>query len=381
MNFSFDESTTMLGDSIDRFLSAKYTLQKRAAITGDAVNRRQLWQEMAELGWIGAAIPEAAGGYASSPMDTYMVAERFGRHLVVEPFVANAVVCGHLLSTAAPEEAREGLLAGLIKGAVQWAPAIGGDNLLHRPEISTFTAQCDGDGYVIRGRKSVVLNADIADRLIVAARTSGADGDRQGITLFIVDMADGKVTRRAYRLIDAQGAAEVVLDGVRVGRDAVLGEPDNGVPLADRAFDHGIAAVCAEAVGSMTHLVHATADYTKTREQYGQPLAKFQVLQHRLADMYIQTETARSMAYLGALALDGDAGDRAGTLSAAKIQVAKSAAFVGYQAVQLHGGMGVSEELDIGHHFVRLSVIGRQFGDKNYHLTRFSRLDDCREAG
>jgi alkylation response protein AidB-like acyl-CoA dehydrogenase len=218
----------------------------------------------------------------------------------------------------------------------------------------------------------VVIGGDSADTFIVAARTSGALGDRDGITLFLVD-AD-QVARRSFRMIDAHGAAEVVIDALSVGEDAVLSEIGGGVALVELALDHGIAAACGEAIGSMGHLVPATAEYTRTREQYGAPLAKFQVLQHRMADMYIQTETARSMAYVASMSLGDTPVERARIVSAAKVQIGKSGKFCGQSAVQMHGGMGVTDELSVSHYFKRLTMIDLMFGNQQHHLTRYSNL-------
>jgi alkylation response protein AidB-like acyl-CoA dehydrogenase len=321
---------------------------------------------MADLGWIGAAFPEEVGGYSSSPADAMIMMERFGRHLVTAPYLMTAIVCGRPLVAGG----RTKLIEQVIAGKLRLALAAGSTHVLRSPEHHSFTAMAAGSGWTISGRMPVVIGGDTADKFIVAARTAGALGDREGLTLFVVDAVD--VARRSFRMIDAHGAAEITIDGLTLGADAVLGEVDGGVSLIDLALDHGIAGACGEALGSMAHLVPATAEYTRTRQQYGAPLAKFQVLQHRMADMYIQTETARSMAYVASLSLGAEPAERARILSAAKAQIGKSGKFVGYQAVQLHGGMGVSEELDIGHHYIRLTTLNQLFGDTGFHLRRFA---------
>lgn len=370
MDFTYDDNQQMLHDSVDRFLTDKHDLAVRHKLIGDPAAEDRLWREMAELGWIGAAFPEANGGFSTSPIDAMIVMERFGRHLVTAPYLMTAVVCGRLLI----EGERNALIEGVIAGDVRLALAAGSSHVLRSPEHHSFTATRQGDGFVLDGRMPVVIGGDRADMIIVAARTSGILGDRDGITLFLVDAA--QTTRRPFRMIDQHGAAELVIDGLRVGVDAVIGAVDGGVPLVELALDHGIAGACGEALGAMGHLVPATAEYTRTRQQYGAPLAKFQVLQHRMADMYIQTETARSMTYVASLSLDGTAADRMRTLSAAKAQVGKSGKFVGYSAVQLHGGMGVSEELDIGHHYIRLTTLNQLFGDPAFHWRRYAALAD-----
>ncbi len=366
MDFTYDENQQMLHDSIDRFLTGKYDLQTRAKLLDDPEGQTRLWHEMAELGWIGAAFPEAVGGYAASSVEAMIVMERFGRHLVTLPYLITAIVCGRILI----EAGRSGLIERVIAGDMRLALAAGSTHVLRSPEHHSFVATPAANGWTISGRMPVVIGGDVADQFIVAARTHGALGDRAGMTLFLIDAAD--VVRRTFRMIDAHGAAEVVIDSLPVGADAVIGDVGGGVPLVEVALDHGIAGACGEALGSMSHLVPVTAEYTRTREQYGAPLARFQVLQHRMADMYIQTETARSMAYVASLSLGEPALARARALSAAKAQIGKSARFVGYQAVQLHGGMGVSEELDIGHHYIRLTTLNQLFGDTAFHLRRFA---------
>lgn len=366
MDFTYDENQTMLHDSIDRFLAARHDLPARGKLLDDPYAATALWREMAELGWIGAAFPEEVGGYASSPVDAMIVMERFGRHLVTAPYLMTAIVCGRLLIAGG----RTDMIERVIAGEVRLALAAGSTHVLRSPEHHSFTAERAGNGFVLAGRMPVVIGGDVADHLVVAARTAGSTGDRDGMTLFLVDAT--AVARRPFRMIDAHGAAEIVIDGLAVDADAVIGEVDGGVPLVDLALDHGISGACGEALGSMGHLVPATAEYTRTRQQYGAPLAKFQVLQHRMADMYIQTETARSMTYVAALSLDAEPIERARIASAAKAQIGKSGKFVGYQAVQLHGGMGVSEELDIGHHHIRLTTLNQLFGDPSFHLRRFA---------
>lgn len=366
MDFNYDDNQRMLQDTVDRFLTDKYDLVTRAKLMDDQERQTELWREMADLGLIGAAFPEEVGGYASSPVDAMVVMERFGRHLVTLPYLMTAIVCGRLLVA----DGRAELIARVIAGDVRLALAAGSTHVLRSAEDHSFTASRSGDGWVIQGTMPVVIGGDTADYLIVAARTSGVRGDRTGISLFVVDAQQAE--RRAFRMIDGHGAAEVTLDDVVVDAEAVIGDIDAGVPLVELALDHGIAGACGEALGSMSHLVPATAEYTRTRIQYGAPLAKFQVLQHRMADMYIQTETARSMAYVASLSLGEDATERTRVVSAAKAQIGKSGKYVGYQAVQLHGGMGVSEELDIGHHYIRLTTLNQLFGDMNFHLRRFA---------
>jgi alkylation response protein AidB-like acyl-CoA dehydrogenase len=370
MDFTYDDNQQMLHDSVDRFLTDRHDLVARHRLIGDTVAEDRLWHDMAQLGWIGAAFPEANGGFSTSPVDAMIVMERFGRHLVTAPYLMSAIVCGRLLIQGERDTEIERVIAGDLRLAL----AAGSTHVLHSPEHHGFTAIRHGEGFVLEGRMPVVIGGDRADGIIVAARTAGTLGDRDGITLFLVDAT--QTSRRPFRMIDQHGAAEVTIEGLSVGADCVIGAVGGGVSLIECALDHGIAGACGEALGAMGHLVPATAEYTRTRQQYGAPLAKFQVLQHRMADMYIQTETARSMTYVASLSLEGDAADRARTLSAAKAQVGKSGKFVGYHAVQLHGGMGVSEELDIGHHYIRLTTLNQLFGDPAFHWRRFAAIAD-----
>jgi alkylation response protein AidB-like acyl-CoA dehydrogenase len=377
MDFSYDNDQQMLCDSVDRFLTDRYSLVQRARLLGDAAATRRLWEEMAELGWMGAAIPEAAGGFGQTSLEAMIILERFGRHLVTLPYLTGVVLCGRLLVDGTSGPRRDALVGELISGKRIFAIAAGAAHALHSAQDHAFVAARRSGAFVLNGRMPAVLGADMANSLIVAARTSGAIGEAAGMTLFLVDAGAAGIERRSFRMIDAQGAAEITLRDVELPASAVIGEVDEGVALFDAALDHAIAGVCGEALGAMDYLVTATPKFTQMRQQYGAPLSKFQVLQHRMADMYIQTETARSMTYLAWLALDGDAAERGRNVSAAKFQVGRSGKFVGYQAVQLHGGMGVSEELDIGHHYIRLTVIDQLFGGAAHHLRRFGALSNA----
>jgi alkylation response protein AidB-like acyl-CoA dehydrogenase len=374
MDFNYDDNQRMLFDMVDRFLTDKHDLAAREKLLKDPAAEEALWAEIAELGLLGAAFTEEQGGFAASAADAMVVMERFGRHLVTQPYLYTAIIGGRLLIEGLAGDVRDQAIASVVAGESQLALAAGSRHMLHSAQDTSFTAQRDGAGWTLSGRMPVVLNGDRASRFIVAARTAGSIGERDGVTLFMVEAYGGGVSRRPLRMIDAFGAAELVLARVAAGGDAVLGHVDGGLPLVETALDYGIVAVCNEAIGSMEYLVPATAEYTRTRVQYGAPLSKFQVLQHRMADMYIQTQTAKSMALVAAMSLDGDAVERSRMASAAKVQVGRSAKFVGYQAVQLHGGMGVSEELDIGHHYIRLNVINQLFGDTGFHSHRFGAL-------
>jgi alkylation response protein AidB-like acyl-CoA dehydrogenase len=354
MDFTYSEDQTMLAGSIDRFLTDRYTLPKRKALLSDTTRTSALWLEMAELGWIGAAFPEGQGGFSESALDAFVVMEGLGRHLVTLPYLTSVILCGGLIGS------RPDLVEAMIAGKLSLALMACANAPLHSPEFGSITATKDGAGYRLNGRMSVVLGGDVADAFLVEASGS----------LFVVDA--GEIIRRPFRMIDATGAAEVVIDNLSVGTECRIGDEGGAIPLIQSALDRATVMACGEALGSIAHLIPATATYIKTREQYGAPLAKFQVLQHRMAEMFIASETARSMALVAAMSLDA-APDPA-QISSAKAQIGRAARYVGTQAVQLHGGMGVSEELDIGHHYIRLNMIDRLFGDRDFHLKRYADL-------
>jgi alkylation response protein AidB-like acyl-CoA dehydrogenase len=354
MDFTYSENQTMLGESIDRFLTARYDLPRRKTLCGDRAASDALWREMAELGWIGAAFPESAGGFAESALDAFVVMERLGRHLVTLPYLNSVILCGSLIA------ARPDLVEAMIAGNLNLALMACGNAPMHSPQFGAIVSTREGGDHVLSGRMAVVIGGDRADKFLVEAAG----------TLYLVDAE--QVAVRPFRMIDQRGAAEVTIDGVRVGSDCVIGELGGAVRDIQAALDRATVMACAMALGSMAHLIPTTASYIKTRQQYGAPLAKFQVLQHRMADMFIAAETARSMVLAAAMSLDG-APDPT-RISSAKAQIGKSARYVGYQAVQLHGGMGVSEELDVGHHYIQLTMLDRLFGDRDFHLKRYAEL-------
>ena len=354
MDFTYSENQNMLAESISRFLTSRYDLPTRKGLLSDAVGTQVLWQEMAELGWIGAAFPESQGGFAESALDAFVVMEGLGRHLVTLPYLTSVILCGGMIGS------RPDLIEAMIAGKLNLALMACGNAPLHSPEQGSVTATQDGAGYRLNGRMSVVLGGDVADAFLVEA----------GGSLFFVE-AD-KASRRPFRMIDATGAAEVELDNISVDAKCLIGGEGEALSLILSALDRATVMACGEALGAIAHLIPATAAYIKTREQYGAPLAKFQVLQHRMAEMFVASETARSMSLVAAMSLDS--APDAAQISSAKAQIGRAARYVGSQAVQWHGGMGVSEELDIGHHYIRLNMIDRLFGDRDFHLSRYADL-------
>ncbi|HEX2114528.1 MAG TPA: acyl-CoA dehydrogenase family protein [Alphaproteobacteria bacterium] len=378
MDFKLSEEQRLLQESVGRFIAAEYPLEKRR----DYIKQpdgfsRDNWRKLAELGLLGLPLPEEVGGSGGSSIDVMVVMEQFGRGLVVEPYLASVVLCGGLLKRLAGNDRQRGLLARLGTGDALMAFAQGERQARYTLHDIEATARRDGDSFVLNGHKSVVLHGDSADTLIISARSAGAARDTHGISLFLVDRGADGLKVRGSPTIDGLRSAEITLADVRVGADALLGPLDRGYPAIERAVDAATAAVCAEAVGAMAVLIEATLDYLKTRQQFGAPIGRNQALQHRMVDVQIAYEQARSMACLAAMMADSDDDDaRRRAISAAKVQIGRAGKFVGQQAVQLHGGIAMTDEYKVGHYFKRLTMIGAQFGDVDYHLGRFAGLSE-----
>jgi pimeloyl-CoA dehydrogenase small subunit len=376
MDFSLAEERRMLQDTVRRMLAQDYTFEKRRAHSKSPEGfSRAAWKQFAELGLTGLGIPEDGGGMGGDAFDTMIVMEAFGRALVVEPYLASIVLGAGTLAAA-----------GSAAQKAQWLPAVaGGEKLLafaHGEPASRYesrdvstTARRQGDGWKLDGAKSVVLNGDSADALLVSARTAGGPLDAKGISLFLVEAKAKGVARRGYATQDGGRAAEVRFDGVSAGADALVGNVDGAHPVIERAIGRANAALCAEALGIIEALNEATLEYLKTRQQFRQPIGKFQALQHRMADMTIRAVETRSMAIVAASgAKHADAIESERMVSAAKALVGQAARFVGQQAIQLHGGIGVTDELIVSHWFKRLTMINATFGDADHHRARFSDL-------
>jgi pimeloyl-CoA dehydrogenase small subunit len=376
MDFSFTEEQTLLQDSVARFIQNDYSFETRQKIVKEesgfsAAN----WQTFAELGWLGVPFPEADGGFGGGPIESMIMMEQFGKGLVVEPFLATVVLAGGALKIGGSAEQKARYLPGIVDGSIQGAMAYAEPQGRFNLADLTTTARRDGDGWVIDGYKAVVLNGPSADLLVVSARTSGEQRDAQGVSVFLVPADADGISRRDYPTVDASRASEITFENVRVDGDALLGEEGRGLPLLEQVVDEGILAVGAEAVGAMEVLYKTTVEYCKTREQFGQPIGKFQVLQHRMVDMFMEHEQAKSLMYMAAMRMDEGYGDQAKkAVSAFKVQVGKSGRFVGQNAIQLHGGMGMTDELSVGHYFKRLTTIDTLFGNVDFHLKRFGRL-------
>ena len=376
MDFSLTEEQRLLKDSVDRFVRENCPLdRRRALVSGEPGYSEETWRQMAALGWLGVRVPEVYGGIGGGPVETMLLMEAFGAGLVPEPYFPSVVLGGNLVAMAGSEAQKQAILPALAAGDLKLAfacvEAQAGYDLF---DVETTAERCNGS-YVLNGAKGVVLGAPTADRLIVCARTAGGSRDRDGIGLFLVDRAAGGVQLRGYRTVDGLRAAEVALDNVEVNEGAVLGDPRGAWPVIEAVAERAIAALCAEAVGAMDVVVHSTADYLKTRKQFGRPIGTFQVLQHRFADMVIASEEARSMMYVATLRLDEpDAVLRAKTVSGAKQLIGRNGRLIGQRGIQLHGGMGMTEEMNVGHYFKRLTMIDLMFGDQTYHLKRYAGL-------
>ncbi|MDV3126595.1 acyl-CoA dehydrogenase family protein [Mycobacterium sp. 21AC1] len=382
MDFNLSSEQELLRDGLTKFLAGRYGLeQSRAAAKTGAGWQPEIWRGFAEeLGILGAPLPEEAGGIGGGAVETMVIAEALGHALVVEPFVDTVVVAGGLLHRAGGERAHA-LLAEIVAGsavvAVAATEAASGENWR---DVDT-TARRDGDDWVLQGSKVMAVSAPLATHLLVTARSSGARTDTDGISLFLVetDSAGGGFTAHPYRTIDDRRAADLSFDAVRLPAAALVGDEGQAWASLELARDEGAAAVCAEAVGGMRKVLADTVEYCKQRQQFGQPIGSFQALQHRMVDMHMEVEQAAAAVYLAVLNLEAEPATRAKAVSAAKATIGRAARFVGQNAVQLHGGMGMTEELAIGHYFKRLTAIQYEFGSTDQHISRYAALTRPRE--
>jgi pimeloyl-CoA dehydrogenase small subunit len=374
MDFELSPEQELLRDTVARLMKERYGFEARKAYQATPQGWSEaLWRDYAEMGLLGAPFPEADGGFGGGPVETMIVMEQFGKALALEPYLQTVVLCGALLKHAAPEARRAELVGSVAAGDLRLSFA-------HAERQSGFdlndvasTATKDGRSFVLNGEKTLVGQGDSANKFIVSARLKGERRDRDGIGLFLVDAEAPGLTRRGYPTQDGQRAAEVAFVNVRVEPHDVLGHPEGAAPTIDRAVDETMAALAAEAVGAMAEALAMTVEYMKTRKQFGVPIGSFQALQHRAADMAVALEQARSMMYLAAMvANENNAVERAATISATKTQIGRSAKFIGQQAVQMHGGIAMTNEYKVGHLFKRLTMIDAAYGDADYHVRRLS---------
>ncbi len=377
MNFDYSDEQQQLADSVRKYLGSAYDFEKRKAIlNSDPGLSEPVWTAFAEMGLTAIALPEADGGFGGGAVDLMAVMEACGEALVVEPLLDVVGLASRLVARAGSAAQRAALLPGVIDGTMRlaFASTEAGGRYGLAPAVTT--ARAVADGWVLDGDKRVVVGAASAQRLIVSARTGGAAGDAQSVSLFIVDPQAAGVSLNPSRTVDGLRVADVRLTGVVLGGDALLGPLGGAMPHIEEATDFACALLCADAIGAMKSANDATLDYMKQRKQFGVPIASFQVLQHRMVEMYIATEQARSMAILAASTVDagGDPTTRARAVSAAKIKIADAARQVSQESVQLHGGMGMTEELKVSHTFRRLTMIAQRFGDVDHHLERYAAL-------
>ncbi len=372
MDFSLSEEQRLLKESAERFVEKDYPFARRREISeGPDGFDAKMWSTMAELGWLGMPFAEEDGGFGGSPVETMIVMEAIGKGLIVEPFLPTVVLGGGLVSLAGSAEQKKTIIPAVTAGEMRLALAHTEPGARFNLAHVETTAAREGGGFLLGGHKGVVLDGGGADRIIVSARTSGSVRDEAGLTLFVLDRESAGLVIRDYPTVDGLRAAEVELADVAAGTGDVLGPVDGAFPLIEDASERAIAALSAEGVGIMGVLHDDTLEYLKTRQQFGRPIGSFQALQHRMVDMFIEVEQARSMAVMATLRLDEpDADARRRAISAAKVQIGRGGRFVGQQAIQLHGGLGMTDELRISHYFKRLTMIDTQFGNADYHLDR-----------
>ncbi|MDD0837617.1 acyl-CoA dehydrogenase family protein [Curvibacter sp. HBC61] len=373
MNFEHTEDRRMLADTLNRFISEQYPFEVRNAVAGSAEGLSPaVWQQLAEIGALGALFPESEGGFGGAGFDVSVVFESLGRGLVVEPFLG-ALVVGRALA-AAGTPAQKQALAGLIDGST--VAALAHDEPGSHYELSRVATRATrtATGWQLDGAKAVVLQAEAAQLLLVSARVAGDIEAEDGISLFLVPADAAGVQRRGYGRIDGGRAAELTLQGVQVGSDALLGAEGQGLATLELAIGWGVLALCAEAVGAMDVAKQYTLEYLQTRKQFGVPIGSFQALQHRMADLLLEVEQARSAVINAAAAMDSDRVTRERALSAAKVSIGRIGALVAEEAVQMHGGIGMTWELPLAHYAKRLVMIDHQLGDEDHHLQRYIAL-------
>lgn len=371
MDFTLSEDQSALHDLVTRFIDRDYGFHERQALkdTPEGFSRDK-WARLAELGLLSLPFPEAFGGLGGTALDTMIVMESFGRGLVLEPYLSTIILAGNMVCDAGTAEQKAALLPALAEGSLLMALAHYEPHARYDLSQVETKAVPEGSGWKLSGTKAVVVGGAAADTFLVSAKTADGSPDGHGVSLFLVDAGADGVTVAPYPTQDGGRAADLRLDGVHVPAGSLVGKRDEGLPAIERGICRANVALCAEAVGIMSALLPTTVEYLKTRKQFGVPIGTFQALKHRMADMYIACEQARSITCLAAARVDAP-GPRE-IISGAKALVARNARFVGQEAVQLHGGMGVTDELIVGHYFKRLTMIAATFGDFDHHLGRFS---------
>jgi len=371
MDFDLTDEQRLLKESVDRLILDQYQFQQRKQYMAEPPGfSPTMWSRFAEQGLLGLPFPEAIGGFGGGSVETSLVMEAFGRGLVVEPYFATVILAGSLLRRAGDATLTASLVPQIAAGTTKFAFAHIERHSRYDLANVTTTARKDGAAYVLNGTKSVVLHGDSADKILITARISGAQMDRGGIGLFLLDANAPGLTRRGYPTQDGLRAAEITLDGARA-----TALSDNALPLIEHAVDEAIAALCAEAVGTMQAMHDLTLEYLKTRKQFGRPIGSFQVLQHRAVDMLTALEQARSMAMFAAvMAAEENPFERRRAIAAAKVQIGRSGKHIGQEAIQLHGGIGMTMEYSVGHYFKRMTMIDQLYGDADHNLVSLAHL-------
>ena len=375
MDFTFNEEQTLIQDQVDQFVLKEYDWETRQSLSNSDLGfGQENWQKFAELGWLGISVSEDSGGFGGSAIESMLIMEAFGKGLVVEPFLETMIMSGGLIDAHGSDQQKASILEPAISGEMQLALAYAEPQSRFNLSDVVTEAKPEGDNFVLNGYKSVVMNGPSANKILVSARTSGSQLEENGLTLFIVDADSDGLNKTNYKTVDGRRASDISLENVTVSKDDVVGGIDSGFEILDSAIDKAILAISAEAVGAMEVLYKATVEYTKTREQFGTAIGKFQVLQHRMVDMFMEYEQCKSLLYMATMKQEEGAADAKKAISGLKYQVGKAGKFIGQQAVQLHGGMGVTDELNVGHYFKRLTTIGTIFGNTDYHLKKYTSL-------
>lgn len=375
MDFNFSSEQEQLRDTVNRLIEREYEFnkQRHAIIQSAAGYSEKVWASMAEIGVLGIGIDEAHGGFGGNAIDTMIVMEALGRSLVVEPYLATVVLGANLIQLAGSDAQKSSLLPQIVAGRLKLAFAYSETGTRYDLKRIATVARKEGAGYVLNGEKIIVLHGNIADKIVVSVATAGALHDGQGMTLFLVDAKTSGLTITGYRTIDNQRAANLHFDNVRVSADAMLGSSEDNLAIVEQVMDIATTALIAESVGAMEALQKSTLEYLKTRRQFGVPIGKFQALQHRMVDMLMYVEQSRSMAYLAAVKVQSnDVAERQRVVSAAKNAIGRYGRLIAQEAVQMHGGMGITDELSASHYFRRLTAIDATFGDADHHLSRFA---------
>ena len=375
MDFTFNEEQTMIQDQVEQFIQKEYDWETRQELSNSDLGfGTHNWKTFAELGWLGIAVSEKNGGFGGSSIETMLIMEEFGKGLVVEPFLETIVMSAGILDKHGTDEQKNEIISSVINGEMHLALAYAEPQSRFNLSDVVTEAKVDGENFVINGFKSVVMNGPSANKIIISARTSGTQLEDKGISLFLVDSDIEGLTKSDYKTVDGRKASDINLENVIVSNSCLIGSLNAGFDILDEAIDRSILAISAEAVGAMEILYKTTVEYTKTREQFGTPIGKFQVLQHRMVDMFMEYEQCKSLLYMATMKNEESAPDAKKAISGLKYQVGKAGKFVGQQSVQLHGGMGVTDELNVGHYFKRLTTIGTIFGNADFHLKQYTSL-------